>query len=168
MVEPDRHLGESRWLTAGGRSSDRTGRAFIPAVRRRTRCWREPDSNHRSRSCEGLFWALPIGDGGTIGGATYRFRSEPAMLAWSGCPQASLRGGTASSNPSSSSGESVANLTSSIRAPKISRRHQFAAAVTAPRRQPASDRRYLHPQRAPIRLTRRVRHRRPVRSPTRY
>src|SRR4029077_15868164 len=37
MVEPDRHLGESRWLTAGGRSSDRNGRAFIPAVRRRTR-----------------------------------------------------------------------------------------------------------------------------------
>jgi hypothetical protein len=32
-------------------------------------------------------WALPIGDGGTKGGATYRFRSEPAMLAWSGCPQ---------------------------------------------------------------------------------
>jgi hypothetical protein len=49
--------------------------------------WREPDSNHQSRSCERLFWALPIGDGGTKGGATYRFRSEPAMLAWSGCPQ---------------------------------------------------------------------------------
>jgi len=30
--------------------------------------------------------ALPIGDGGTKGGATYRFRSETAMLAWSGCP----------------------------------------------------------------------------------
>ena|SRR6516162_5420239 len=29
-----------------------------------------------------LFWALPIGDGGTRGGATYRFRSETAMLAW--------------------------------------------------------------------------------------
>src|SRR4249920_265020 len=46
---------------------------------------REPDSNHRSRSCERLFWALPIGDGGTKGGATYRFRSETAMLAWRGC-----------------------------------------------------------------------------------
>ena len=43
--------------------------------------WRKTDSNHRSRSCERLFWALPIGDGGTKGGATYRFRS-----AWSGCP----------------------------------------------------------------------------------
>jgi len=43
--------------------------------------WRKMDSNHRSRSCERLFWALPIGDGGTKGGATYRFRS-----AWSGCP----------------------------------------------------------------------------------
>jgi hypothetical protein len=53
----------------------------------KTRWWREPDSNHRSRSCERLFWALPIGDGGTKGGATYRFRSETAMLAWSGCPQ---------------------------------------------------------------------------------
>jgi hypothetical protein len=29
---------------------------------------------------------LPIGDGGMKGGATYRFRSETAMLAWSGCP----------------------------------------------------------------------------------
>ena len=47
--------------------------------------WREPDSNHRSRSCERLF--TPIGDGDTKGGATYRFRSETAMLAWSGCPQ---------------------------------------------------------------------------------
>jgi hypothetical protein len=37
-----------------------------------------------SRSCERLFWALPIGDGGTKGGATYRFRPETAMLAWSG------------------------------------------------------------------------------------
>ena len=36
----------------------------------RTRRRREPDSNHRSRSCERLFWALPIGDGGTKGGAT--------------------------------------------------------------------------------------------------
>ena len=34
--------------------------------------WREPDSNHRSRSCERLFWALPIGDGGTKGGAFLR------------------------------------------------------------------------------------------------
>ena len=33
--------------------------------------WREPDSNLRSRSCERLFWALPIGDGGTKSGATY-------------------------------------------------------------------------------------------------
>ena len=33
-----------------------------------------------------LFWALPIGDGGTKGGATYRFRSETAMLTWSGSP----------------------------------------------------------------------------------
>jgi hypothetical protein len=31
-----------------------------------------------------LFWALPIGDGGTKGGATYRFRSETAMLTCSG------------------------------------------------------------------------------------
>jgi hypothetical protein len=60
-------------------------------------------------------------------------------------PGASHAGGTQSSNPLCSSAESVANLTSSIRAPKISCRHQFAAAVTAPRRQPASDRRYLQP-----------------------
>ena len=33
------------------------------------RRWREPDSNHRSRSRERLFRALPIGDGGTKGGA---------------------------------------------------------------------------------------------------
>src|ERR1700680_1277211 len=48
---------------------------------------RPPHSVFRSRSCERLFWALPIGDGSTKGGATYRFRSETAMLAWSGCPQ---------------------------------------------------------------------------------
>jgi hypothetical protein len=53
----------------------------------RTRRWRKTDSNHRSRSCERRFSALPIGDGGTKGGATHRFWSEPAMLAWSGCPQ---------------------------------------------------------------------------------
>jgi hypothetical protein len=29
----------------------------------KTHRWREPNSNHRSRSCERLFWALPIGDG---------------------------------------------------------------------------------------------------------
>jgi hypothetical protein len=45
---------------------------------------REPDSNDRSRSCERLFQVLPIGDGGMNGGAAYRFRSETAMLAWSG------------------------------------------------------------------------------------
>src|SRR6516162_2649558 len=46
--------------------------------------WREPDSNHRSRSCERLFWALPIGDGRTRGGATNRFRSKDgnACLEW--------------------------------------------------------------------------------------
>src|SRR6516165_11951619 len=49
-----------------------------------THRWREPDSNLRSRSCERLFWALPIGDRGTKGGATYWFRPETPMLAWSG------------------------------------------------------------------------------------
>jgi hypothetical protein len=55
---------------------------------------------------------VPIGDGGTKGGATYRFRSETAMLAWSGCrrPFPSRRDrGTASSNLSSSSAESGTN-----------------------------------------------------------
>src|SRR6516165_5368991 len=50
---------------------------------RLTHRWREPDSNHRSRSCERHFWASPIGDDG---GATYRFRPETTMLAWSGSP----------------------------------------------------------------------------------
>jgi len=58
-------------------------------------------------------WALPIGDGGTKGGSTYIFRSETAMLAWSGSPWPFPRGGTVSSNPSSSSGESVANSSGS-------------------------------------------------------
>src|SRR6266481_1090304 len=53
----------------------------------KTQRWREGDSNPRSRPCERLFRASPIGDGDTKGGATYRFRSETAMLAWSGCPQ---------------------------------------------------------------------------------
>src|SRR5262245_1049682 len=51
-----------------------------------THRWREPDSNNRSRSGERLFFALPIG-GGTKGGATYGFKPETAMLAWSGSPQ---------------------------------------------------------------------------------
>jgi hypothetical protein len=69
---------------------------FFPRVAYQEKCVRvlprtlhrrEPDSNYRSRSCERLFWVLPIGEGGTKGGATYKFRSETAMLAWSGCPQ---------------------------------------------------------------------------------
>jgi hypothetical protein len=37
------------------------------------------------RSCGRPFWASPIGDGDAKDAATYR--SETAMLAWSGCPQ---------------------------------------------------------------------------------
>src|SRR4029077_13094640 len=71
--------------------------------------WREPDSNYRSRSCERLFWALPIG-GGTKRGATCRFRSEPQGLPGVAAHNLSLRGGTASSNPSFSSGESLVRI----------------------------------------------------------
>jgi hypothetical protein len=73
------------WEAFGFREHRRAERD-IPQGSLLTRRWREPDSNHWSRSCERLIWALPIGDGGTKGGATYRFRSETAMLAWSGCP----------------------------------------------------------------------------------
>jgi len=59
-------------------------RSYRDARVRVTRRRREPDSNHRSRSCKRLFRALPIGHGGTKGGATYRLRPETAMLAWSG------------------------------------------------------------------------------------
>jgi len=62
------------------------GTCLILVERDVTPRWRESDSNHRSRSRERLFWALPIGDGGTKGEATYRFRLETAMLAWSGSP----------------------------------------------------------------------------------
>src|SRR5215813_12471760 len=43
-----------------------------------------PHSVYRSRSCERLIWALPIGDGGTKGGATYRLRPRDgnACLKW--------------------------------------------------------------------------------------
>jgi hypothetical protein len=70
--------------------------------------WREPDSNHRSRSWERLFWALPIGHGGTKGGATYRFRSKPPCLPGVAAHSLSLRGGTASSSPSPSNGRVMA------------------------------------------------------------
>ena len=73
----------------------------------RTLRWRNTDSNPWSRSCERLFWALPIGDGDTNGGATYRSRSEAAMLAGVVPHSLSFRGGTASSNPASSSKQSV-------------------------------------------------------------
>ena len=62
---------------------DEARRSDANSSERRTVCWREPDSNHRSRSCERLFWALPIGDDG---GANCRFRRETTMLAWSGSP----------------------------------------------------------------------------------
>src|SRR5215813_3937454 len=69
--------------------------------------WREPNSNHRSRSCERLFWALPIGDGGPkkaepLTGSGPKRQCLPGVAAHS----LSLRRGTVSSNPSSSSGES--------------------------------------------------------------
>ena len=89
---PSRHCQFSRpwYARCVGGATARVGRSCSKSARVSsflTRRWREPDSNHRSRSCERLFWALPIGDGGTKGGATYRFRSETTMLAWSGCPQ---------------------------------------------------------------------------------
>jgi hypothetical protein len=76
---------DSRRTFAGG--GERIPEATTGTESLQTLCWREPDSNHRSRSCERLFWALPIGDGGAKGGATYRFRSENGNVAWSGCPQ---------------------------------------------------------------------------------
>src|SRR6516225_3308686 len=81
--DPFRPTGRS---TAKG-SCDRTTGVVRGTESLLTLRWRKADSNHRSRSCERLFWALPIGDGDTKGGATYRFRSETAMLAWSGSPQ---------------------------------------------------------------------------------
>ena len=62
-------------------------------------------------SCERLFWASPIGDGGTKGGVTYRFSPRRQCLPGVAADSLSVRGGTASSNPSSSSEESIANLT---------------------------------------------------------
>jgi len=73
--------------TPGGAAAISSAKPPSPkSSSKRTPRWRERDSNHRSRSCERLFWALPIGDGGTKGGATYRFRPETAMLAWSSSP----------------------------------------------------------------------------------
>ena len=59
------------------------------------------------RSCDRLFWASPIGDGDTktepLTGSGPKRQCLPGVAAHS----LSLRGGTASSNPSYSSGESV-------------------------------------------------------------
>src|SRR6516164_6543877 len=57
----------------------RAHRGHTPAFEVRTGVrttlrWREPDSNHRSRSCERLFWALATEDGGTKGGDVSRRR----------------------------------------------------------------------------------------------
>src|SRR6516165_7318626 len=51
---------------------------------RRNSCSPLEGSGNRTISsapAEGLLWALPIGDGGTKGGATCRFKSETPMLA---------------------------------------------------------------------------------------
>ena len=85
-------------------------RGSIEAQRRNglllTRRWREPDSNHRSRSCEG--------SSGRCQSETAARKAEPLTgsgprrrcLPGASHRRLSLRGGTASSNPSSSSGES--------------------------------------------------------------
>jgi len=80
---------DERWAMPEGRADwhvTTPSKLVVCRPFRLTRRWREADSNHRSRSCERLIWGLPIGDGGTKGGATYRFRPETAMLAWSGSP----------------------------------------------------------------------------------
>ena len=63
----------------------------------RIRRWRELDSNYRSRSCEAL-----LGVANRRRRHERRSHSETAMLAWSGSPWPFPRGGTLSSNPSSS------------------------------------------------------------------
>jgi hypothetical protein len=78
-------------------------------VHKPTRWWREPDSNHRSRSCERLFWRCQSETAARkaepLTGSGPKRQCLPGVAAQS----LSLRGGTASSNPSSSSGESAAN-----------------------------------------------------------
>src|SRR5438552_321223 len=69
---------------------------------------RPPHSVYRSRSAKCSAGRCQIGEGGTKSGGTYRFRSQTAMTAWKAPDSRSVRGGTASSNPASSSGESVA------------------------------------------------------------
>jgi len=59
----------------------------------RTLRWREADANHRSRSCERLIWALPIGDGCTKGGAIYRMVDY--LVAKMGIGEAARRSPTA-------------------------------------------------------------------------
>ena len=103
-----RHLVEPKQL-------QRLGRTIIDGIRPRklgshwTLRWREPDSNHRSRSCEWLFWALPIADGSTK--AEPLTGSGPSRQCLPGVAPHSLflRGGTASSSPSSSTDESATN-----------------------------------------------------------
>ena len=77
--QSDRHAGKIviRGEFLGGLAFDE----IVASQRRNTEVrltprWRNRISNHRSRSCERLLWALPIGNGGTKGGATYRFRPE--------------------------------------------------------------------------------------------
>src|SRR6516165_6691148 len=59
---------------------------------------RPPHRIYRSRSCERLFWALPIGDGGTKGGATYRFSPRRQCLPGVAAHSRSLRGSAVQRN----------------------------------------------------------------------
>src|SRR5215470_15658629 len=72
LVQGDEGSAQVVWLGHRGTPSRKCSDAV--AMPRRP-----PHSVSRFRSCERLFWALPIGDGSTKGGATYRFRSETAM-----------------------------------------------------------------------------------------
>ena len=85
--------------------------------------WREPDSNHRSRSCERHFWASPIGDDG---GATYRFSPRRQCLPGVAPHSLSLRGGTASSNPSSSAAVCLSGVPRTVSA-KVAQRLAWPA-----------------------------------------
>ena len=89
-------------------------RGSIEAQRRNglllTRRWGEPDSNHRSRSCEGSSGRCQSETAARKAEALTGSGPRRRCLPGAAPRRLSLRGGTARSNPSSSREESAANL----------------------------------------------------------
>jgi hypothetical protein len=74
-------ISEPRALNLHGRRPQRSIMTVTASGSHETPRWRKADSNHRSRRCERLCWALPVGTSARKP-SHLKYRSEIAMIAW--------------------------------------------------------------------------------------